>query len=50
LCTRTLPIIPGGTPVVADANGNIGIFKPVNPMILFYIICIVISDKMIPGM
>ncbi|WP_213279795.1 hypothetical protein [Chryseobacterium indologenes] len=31
LRTRTLPIIPGGTPVVADANGNIGIFKPVNP-------------------
>lgn len=31
LRTRTLPLIPGGTPVVADADGNIGIFKPVSP-------------------
>ncbi|QQY30138.1 Uncharacterised protein [Chryseobacterium gleum] len=31
LRTRTLPIIPSGTPVVADADGNIGIFKPANP-------------------
>ncbi|UTX49873.1 hypothetical protein [Chryseobacterium sp. MA9] len=31
LRTRTLPVIPGGTPVVADADGNIGIFKPVSP-------------------
>ncbi|MDR3023058.1 hypothetical protein [Chryseobacterium sp.] len=31
LRTRTLPVIPEGTPVVADADGNIGIFKPGNP-------------------
>ncbi|WP_106915854.1 hypothetical protein [Chryseobacterium aurantiacum] len=31
LRVRTLPIMPGGTPLVSDANGNVGIFRPVDP-------------------
>ncbi|MEG0926708.1 hypothetical protein [Chryseobacterium sp.] len=31
LRVRTLPIMPGGTPLVSDANGNVGIFKPLDP-------------------
>ncbi len=31
LRVRDLPVIPAGTPMVADGNGNVGVFKPVNP-------------------
>lgn len=31
LRVRDLPIIPAGTPVVSDVDGNIGVFKPLNP-------------------
>lgn len=31
LRVRDLPVIPAGTPMVADGNGNVGIYKPVNP-------------------
>ncbi|ROH86562.1 hypothetical protein EGI15_22240 [Chryseobacterium cucumeris] len=31
LRVRDLPIIPAGTPMVADGNGNIGMFKTVDP-------------------
>ncbi len=31
LRVRDLPILPAGTPMVSDANGNVGIYKPVDP-------------------
>ncbi|WP_407846690.1 hypothetical protein [Chryseobacterium sp. KCF3-3] len=31
LRVRDLPVIPAGTPLVADGNGNVGMFKPVDP-------------------
>lgn len=31
LRVRTLPVIPAGTPMVADADGNVGMFKPLDP-------------------
>lgn len=39
LRVRDLPVIPAGTPMVADGNGNVGIYKPINPndFILYHI-------------
>lgn len=31
LRVRDLPVIPAGTPLVADGEGNVGMFKPVSP-------------------